>query len=302
LPRDVATVKLPYERIRVIINPAAGRDLPILSVLNDVLSPAGVDWDVHITHGPGDATRLAEEAVAGGADLVAAYGGDGTQMEVANGLLGTGVPQAILPGGTGNAMALDLDIPLDVAKATSLLVTSPRRRAVDLARIGDRVFMLRAYAGVSSEQAASREEKNRLGQLAYLEAGLKFLTSASPTHYRASLDDRVIEADAIICYILNAGSIGGVLGIKLPPVGQVSVSDGYLDLYIVTTGIQPLGAIKHHIFQVGEDEGGIHHWRSRQITLEADPPQEVWMDGEITGLTPFTAAVLPAALEVVVPD
>ena len=150
-------MELPYKRVLVIINPAAGHDEPILNVLNDVFQPAGVDWDIRITHKSGDATRLAREAAAMGVDLVAGYGGDGTQMEVANGLLGTGVPQAILPGGTGNAMAHDLKVPIKLSEAAQLIVSSPKRQAVDLARAGDRVYMLRAYTGVSAEQAASRE-------------------------------------------------------------------------------------------------------------------------------------------------
>ena len=93
-------MSLPYKKVHVIINPAAGHDEPILNVLNHVFHPAGVEWDNSLTHQSGDATRLAAEAAASGVDLVAAYGGDGTQMEVANGLMGTGVPQAILPGGT----------------------------------------------------------------------------------------------------------------------------------------------------------------------------------------------------------
>src|SRR5512139_1023660 len=161
---------LPYPRIHVIINPAAGHDEPILNVLNDVFHPAGVEWDISITHKFGDATRLAKEAVEMGVDLVAGYGGDGTQMEVANGLLGSGIPLAILPGGTGNAMARDLNIPINLKQAAELIVFSSKRRAVDLARIGDRVFMLRAYAGVKSQDAASREDKDKLGQLAYIQA------------------------------------------------------------------------------------------------------------------------------------
>ena len=88
---------IPYKRVLVIINPAAGHDEPILNTLNDVFHSAGVDWDIRITHKFGDATRLAKEAVEMGVDLVAGYGGDGTQMEVANGLLGSGIPLAILP-------------------------------------------------------------------------------------------------------------------------------------------------------------------------------------------------------------
>jgi diacylglycerol kinase (ATP) len=292
---------IPYKRILVIINPAAGHDEPILNVLNDVFHSAGVDWDVRLTHKSGDATRLAKEAAAMGVDLVAGYGGDGTQMEVANGLLGSGVPLAILPGGTGNAMAHDLNIPIDLRQAAELIVSSPKRRAVDLARIGDRVFMLRAYTGVSTQDAASREEKDKLGQLAYIQASMKIIKNMNPVHYRAIVDGEVIEGDPLIVFILNAGSIGGVMGISLPQIGKVDVSDGYLDLYAVTKGIQPLRAISHHLFHIGESQAGIYHWRGKEITLEAETPQEVWIDGEVGGFTPFTTSVIPQALEIVVP-
>ncbi len=292
---------IPYKKILVIINPAAGHDEPILNTLNDVFHSTGVDWDIRITHKFGDATRLAKEAVEMGVDLVAGYGGDGTQMEVANGLLGSGIPQAILPGGTGNAMARDLNIPINLRQAAELIVSSPKRRAVDLARIGDRVFMLRAYAGLSAQDAASREEKDKYGQLAYIQASLKFLTSKPPTQYRATVDGEVIEGKALICFILNAGSIGGVLGISLPAVGDVNISDGYLDLYVVTKGIQPVRAITHHLFKIGESQAGIYHWRGKEITLETDSPQDVWIDGEIGGQTPFTTVAIPQALEIVVP-
>jgi diacylglycerol kinase (ATP) len=294
-------MNIPYKRIQVVINPAAGHDEPILNVLNDVFHPAGVRWEVSITHESGDATRLAREAVAAGVDLVAGYGGDGTQMEIANGLLGSGIPQAILPGGTGNAMAHDLKVPLKLRQAAELIVTSPKRQAVDLARIGDKVFMLRAYTGLSAQDAASREKKDRMGQLAYVQASLKFLTHLSPTHYRANVDGEVIEGHPLICFILNAGTIGGVLGLDLPHIGDVSLSDGYLDLYAVTKGVQPLRALSHYLFHIGESQAGIYHWRGKEIALEADPPQDVWIDGEIGGQTPFTTTVVHQALEIVVP-
>ena len=68
---------LPYPKVHVVINPASGQDEPILNVLNHVFHPAGITWDVSLTHKSGDATHLAAQAVASGVDLVAAYGGDG---------------------------------------------------------------------------------------------------------------------------------------------------------------------------------------------------------------------------------
>lgn len=292
---------LPYTKVHVVINPAAGQDEPILNVLNHVFHPAGVDWDNSLTHKSGDATRLAAEAAASGIDLVAAYGGDGTQMEVANGLLGTGVPQAILPGGTGNAMAHDLGISLNLREAAELIVTSPKRRAVDLAKIGDQIFMLRAYAGLSSDEAASREEKDKHGQLAYVQSGLKFISDKQEVHFRATVDGEVIEGEALICFILNAGSIGGVMGISLPTVGTVDISDGYLDLYAITKGLKPLRAVSKHIFNHEGSDAGVYHWRGKEITIEADPVQDVWIDGEFGGQTPFRTIVQAQALEIVVP-
>ncbi len=292
---------LPYTKVHVVINPAAGQDEPILNVLNRIFHQAGVDWDVSLTHKSGDAARLAAEAAASGVDLVAAYGGDGTQMEVANGLLGTGVPQAILPGGTGNAMAHDLGISLNLREAAELIVTSPKRRAIDLAKMGDTVFMLRAYAGFSEDEAASREEKDKHGQLAYVQSGLKFISDKQEVHFRATVDGEVIEGEALICFILNAGSIGGVMGISLPTVGNVDISDGYLDLYAITKGLQPLRAVSKHLFNHEGSDAGVYYWRGKEITLEADPVQDVWIDGELGGQTPFTASAIPQALEIVVP-
>lgn len=293
---------LPYKNIHVVINPAAGHDEPILNVLNDVFHPAGVNWEVSLTHRFGDATRLARQAAEAGVDLVAAYGGDGTQMEVANGLLGTGVPQAILPGGTGNAMAHELKVPINLRQAAGLVVGSTKRRAIDLARMGDRVFMLRAYTGISASDAASREKKDKYGQLAYVQASLKLLKDLPHAHYRATVDGEVIEGEAVICFILNAGSIGGVMGVEIPQVGNVDISDGYLDLYAVTKGVRPLRAISHHIFHQGNSQAGVYTWRGKEITLEADPSQEVWIDGELGGQTPLTVNAIPQALEIVIPE
>ena len=293
---------LPFQRIHVVINPASGQDQAILNVLNDVFHKAGVEWDISITHKGGDATRQARAAAESGVDLVAAYGGDGTQMEVANGLLGTGVPQAILPGGTGNAMAHELHIPLDLRGAAQLIVSSRNRRAVDLARSGDRVYMLRAYTGVPAEAGASREEKDKLGQLAYIRASFKIASQMKPIRYFGKVDGQAFETEAVICFILNAGSIGGVLGISLPTVGDVNISDGYMDLYAVAAETRSVLSISKQLLHTGDSELKIHHWQGREITLQADPSQDVWIDGEVGGETPFHTSVMPQALEIVVPE
>jgi YegS/Rv2252/BmrU family lipid kinase len=292
----MATV--PYQHIRVIVNPAAGQNEPILNTLNEVFHRHELEWDVRITLGPGDATRLAREAVANGVDLVAGYGGDGTQMEIANGVMGSNTPMAILPGGTGNAMTFELKIPRNLKQAAELICQSGHRRKIDLGRIGERHFMLRTYTGPSEETVASREEKDRLGLLAYPAASLRVLKSLTTVHYRLSLAGREIEDEGLMCYIFNAGSTGGA---ELPTPLDISASDGLLDVLILNKNPQSVRAIASYVLDVGQSKLQVHHWQGEEITVQSDPAQTVWIDGEPHGQSPFTATVIPEAIEVVVP-
>ena len=294
-----------YKKIRVIVNPAAGQPEPILSTLNTVFYPHGIDWDIRITQKTGDAQRFAKEALEQGVDLVAGYGGDGTQMEVANALMNSNTPMAILPGGTGNAMTYELHIPRILQQAAELIVGDNQIKKIDMAQINESSFMLRAYAGFDSERAASRKMKDRFGQLAYVNASLRFLREAPTAQYSATIDGD--EGEAMLCFILNAGALGGVLGIPLPEVARVDISDGLLDLYVITTKVQPLRALSSYLLRVGDKQNenemgvGIYHWQGKEITLEADTPQHIWIDGEEYGPTPITATAIPHAIQILVP-
>jgi diacylglycerol kinase family enzyme len=120
-------------------------------------------------------------------------------------------------------------------------------------------------------------------------------------HYKVTIDGEIIEDEALICCILNAGSIGGVMGLELPEVGNVDISDGCLDLYAIKKGRQPLWSVSRHIFNHEGTDMGVYHWQGKEITIESDPVQDVWIDGELGGKTPFTVTALPQALEIVIP-
>ena len=289
---------IPYERIHIVINPAAGRDEPILNILNDVFKKYEVEWDVSITHKYGDATRLAQAAVESGVDLVMGYGGDGTQMEVANGVMGSSVPLGILPGGTGNAMAFELGISRDLGEAAEALCQSSKRRKIDVGQIGDHYFMLRAYTGIQPEQRVSRETKDRFGFLAYSADVYHTIAPSVRPRYRLTIDGEEIEEEGFICLIINAGSLGSV---NVPTTQKIDVSDGLLDVFIVNNNISSLRALASFYADTGKAKAWVHHWQGREISVQPDPAQEIWIDGESHGPTPFTAAVVPQALEVVVP-
>jgi diacylglycerol kinase (ATP) len=288
-----------YKKIKVIINPAAGKDEPILNILNDVFYKHGVQWDVSLTRKFGDATELAEKAAASGEyDLVTGYGGDGTQMEIANGMKGSGVPMAILPGGTGNAMAFELEVPRDLHQAAELICTSQNLKSVDLAKADDTYFMLRLYSGVEEEQKTSREQKDRFGILAYPLSIIEMGRELNYARYRLEIDGKVIEEKGVACFVVNAGSIGGI---DLSFDRRIDVSDGLLDVFMIDTSISTLRSVAGSVLKLPGDQAGLHIWRGKEIVMEADPPQTIWVDGELLGDTPLTISSVPGALQIVVP-
>ena len=290
------------KRIHVVINPAAGQPEPILHILNGVFRPAGVRWDVSITHQYGDATRQARQAAEGGADIVVAYGGDGTVMEVVNGLVGTEVPLGILPGGTGNVLSIELDIPQTSEAAAQLLVSEEAQiRKVDVGQSGENHFLLRAFVGFDARriQLATREMRDRHGKMAYFLAALKAMPESKAVRYQLTLDGKEVECEGFTCIVENAGNMG-VRGLYLAP--NVSISDGFLDV-IVMHGFDPvsLASALGSIADKPLDPNKFHHWQAREITIATDPAQAIIGDGEAWGETPITMRVLPSAVDVIAP-
>jgi diacylglycerol kinase (ATP) len=288
--------------IQVIINPAAGQPEPILPVLNTVFQESGVEWDVAVTQELGDGTRLAEEAVRAGADVVAAYGGDGTVMEVVNGLIGSDVTLGILPGGTGNVLSVELEIPQTLEEAARLICAAePGVRRLDLGKCGERYFLLRLSTGFTAHQIgmASREMRDQYGRLAYLIAGLQALPAAKPILFRLTLDDEQKSFEGMTCIVANAGSVG-ISGISL--ASKIRIDDGMLDLLAVRDlNLEALSSLAASIADLPSEATDLNHWQARRITIDCDPAQPVVADGEDAGTTPITVEVVPQAIPVIVP-
>lgn len=284
--------------VHIITNPAAGQDRPFLNVFNQAFEEAGVEWELLITKKAGDAERMAREAVEAGADVVAAYGGDGTVGEVAGGLRGSDVPLAILPGGTANVMSVELGIPGDLPGALALICGGGVVRPLDMGKIGDRLFLLRAAIGYTAEmtKGTDREEKNRLGNLAYILSALRALPTAQAVPYKLTLDGETVEIEGAVCIVANSGSLG-LPGWSL--TRRIDVSDGLLDVvFIKSVDLNALLSVAASAIGVAEP---LDHWQARTVTVETDPPQTVECDGEIIDPTPLTARILPGAVRVVVP-
>ena len=288
-------------RIKVIANPGAGQPEPVLSILNDTLGSAGIDWDVAVTHGPGDGYDAAREAAEQGYDLIGVYGGDGTVTEVASALARGGPPMAILPGGTGNALAEDLGIPATTMEAAALLAGGEYEiRQVDMGRAGKRWFVVRLTMGFEASivEAATRELKDRFGWLAYAFSSLQAMSSPPVASYTITVDGEVIEAQGVACIVANSASTG-VLGLRIAE--GIDVSDGLLDVVVVEhADILSLAGSAANAAREQESLN-VSRWQGKRIRIESQPQQSVLADGEGAGVTPVEARVMPGAIGIVVP-
>ncbi|WP_129675219.1 YegS/Rv2252/BmrU family lipid kinase [Candidatus Chloroploca sp. Khr17] len=288
------------KRVKVIINPASGVERPILRPLNRILKEAPFTWDIALTHRSGDAQRLAAHAALDGYDAVIIYGGDGAVMEAASGLTGTGVPLAIIPGGTGNVMSIELGIENNIETAAALLTRDEIPvRDIDMGEVGEQRFALRVATGYEARyvKETTRESKERLGKLAYALTAIK--QDLELVRYQLVIDGEAVETEGYTCMVANSGNIG-IAG--LPLLSRISISDGLLDLVIVQN-LNYLSLLRHNVSadEAAERNKMVRHWQAREITVTTEPTETLIGDGEVWGETPFTAKVLPGAVRVIVP-
>jgi YegS/Rv2252/BmrU family lipid kinase len=295
-----------FQRVHIIVNPASGQTGLNLPALNKVLQELDIEWEMFVTRKAGEARERAKQAVIAGVDAVVVYGGDGTVLEVASGVAGSAMPLVILPGGTANVLSVELGIPAEQTSAALLLGGAPNAvRQLDMGalRRTDGEDLLFFHLGMGLEGAmheeADRDAKDRSGMLAYVIAALKTIATPTMTHYHLTLDGEEVEADGINCMITNFGSVG-VPGLTLSHA--IDVSDGLLDVIIFRdANVTTLLAAAANAVTSGELAQPLLQWQAREITVVADPPQAMVVDGELIEVESLIVRVVPQAVRVVVP-
>ena len=179
------------------------------------------------------APGYARRAAADGAGLVFVWGGDGTVQRCINALADTDTAVAILPAGTANLLASNLDIPRDLAGAVEVGLHGDRRR-LDTGTVNGERFAVMAGAGFDAQMIADadRGAKDRLGRAAYIVTGIRNLRAR---RVRASIkvDGKHFFDGKIACVL--AANVGEILGgVKAFP--QAQPDDGRLELGVVTAG------------------------------------------------------------------
>lgn len=250
-------------------------------------------------------TEQAREAVTAGADLVLSWGGDGTLNAVAEALVGTEAALGVIPGGTGNLLARNLGIPLDLDEAAAVAFSGDDRR-VDVVEIGlgGRVVVSTVIAGIGLDAAlidAPEQLKNALGPAAYVANAVKLLRSDS-MRVAVAMDGgqpRWYRARSVL--VANVGGL--IAGLDVAP--ESDASDGLLHVVVLPLD-SPLDWVRTGIHLVTRrpptsDRSRIHlSGRSAWVVTQFPEPRQV--DGDVVDDgRKLEARVRPSALTVRVP-
>ncbi|HEX5829403.1 MAG TPA: diacylglycerol kinase family protein [Gemmatimonadaceae bacterium] len=288
--------------VLLVVNPGARRAARLAGVAAGELRAQGLRCELLETTGPGHAAatlRAEPERWA----AVFTLGGDGTVMEVLGALRGGSVPVGVLPAGTGNLIARAFGIPLGVRRAVRVLARGDVAR-IDLGQLGGgRCFAFAAGVGVDAYMIANTPPhwKRRYGVLAYAIAAGRGVLTHAPFHVRAVVDGQLIERTATAVMLANFGSVLNRLVTLGPGIRQ---DDGRLDLCVFSPASAGQGArLMWRLFRGDFRPAPDVLWvPGRCFEIATDPPLPAQADGDLLGVTPFTAEVLPLAACLLVPS
>jgi diacylglycerol kinase family enzyme len=241
------------------------------------------------------------EAIAAGADVVFAYGGDGTVRACADALAGTSVALCVLPAGTGNLFAANLGLPTELASCIATVVTG-RRRLIDLGLVDGGHFALMTGIGFDAAMMASTPEslKRWLGWPAYVLGGLRWLFDRA-MHVKISLDGApALARTARTVMVANMGRVQG--GIDL--FGNAVPDDGLLNVAVIAPrGPRGWSALAAAVVQRRRPHRRqLETFRARTVDIRSDTVQPRQIDGDpIEPAARLIAAVHPRVLWVCVP-
>jgi diacylglycerol kinase family enzyme len=121
-------------------------------------------------------------------------------------------------------------------------------------------------------------------------------------HYQLTLDGQEVETEGLACIVANSGTMG-VPGMTLSMAPGIDISDGLLDVIVVTRSDLPgIVSLIANVVSGNENSNTLQRWQVHEATISADPPQPVQVDGEMLPKEPVTARVLPQAVRVIVPS
>lgn len=233
-----------------------------------------VDYSNYKKH----AIKLTQDAILQNPDYIIACGGDGTINEVASCLTNTNIKLGIIPVGSGNGLASNLNIPKEIEKAIEI-IKKGKHSAIDVGKMNEKHFFSNMGIGIDALIIKKYEASKKRTLLAYVRAAIASAFEFKPIEAVLIFEGQPININSFLLFISNSNEMG--YGMSLTP--KASLNDGWLDLvtvsklnfieklllgfYVVTNKIE-----KHH---------KANHSLIQNVTIEM--PKKIFLNAQIDG-------------------
>jgi YegS/Rv2252/BmrU family lipid kinase len=289
--------------IHFILNPIAGsgNNSLDLTLLNKHFNTKDFTIVVKPTSYKKHAVKLTQDSITENADVIVACGGDGTINEVASCLVNSTIILGIIPIGSGNGLASNLNIPKNLNKALALIKKQPIKK-IDVGQLNNHYFFSNTGIGFDAQVIKHYEAANKRTLSSYVKATLKSLRKSKKLiEVETTLNGDIVKQKPFLIFISNSNQMG--YNVSLTP--KASLDDGKLDVLIVPKlSVFKIALFtllmlikKHHILKEVE----IHQTKSIKIIQKKRFFFQTQIDGEFLMIKNSTIeiSVLNKALNVI---
>ncbi len=284
----------------IIVNTKAGRGKckQIMPKIKEYYKHKNQQHIIVTTECPGHATELAIDGVKKGATEIIAVGGDGTLLEVIQGIYDEDVIIGAVPGGTGNDFVRSLGYSLEIDEFLTQFDKAVVR-PVDLCMGKDRVFLTLSAVGFVTD-VLTHVEKNRKGimkgSLAFANAVFQSILKLKPRELEICVDGCWMTRKAVLIGLVNSPFTGG--GMRFAP--DAKIDDGVLYIFIVKeiSKLELLRVFPRVYKGTHTSHPSVEILKCKEVKIKSKTPLFKNYDGTVMGTTPIDVKIAKQKLNV----
>lgn len=289
------------KKVYVIINPVSGtsskQNLPHL--IAKVLDADRFEVHIFITAYAGHGSEIAQSAIDDKADYAIAVGGDGTVNEVARVLTDSAVALGIIPLGSGNGLARELNIPLATKKALNIILEE-NIIDIDYGKVNDNIFFCTCGVGFDAEVAAKASGKKNRGSLMYFKNMVETFVEQKSQTYEIIFPEGTIKDKAFVVTCANTSQYG--YNAHIAP--HADIQDGKINVAILKPlSILDVPQTSLQLFTKTIDENkNMIEIVTNKVTIKREHEGMMHIDGDPVEMgKELNVEIIPRGLKVLVP-
>jgi diacylglycerol kinase (ATP) len=283
-------------KLLFIVNPGSGsKDEDLAELIKVHLADKEVDFDIYEL--PPDCSKEKIKTVIGNArpDRVGAVGGDGTLKLVAECLLQSGTPIAIIPAGSANGMAKELGIPTELGEALDIAISGTPKN-IHAVMVNQELCIHLADIGFNAYIVKKFDDLPQRGMWGYAKATWQALWSHHKMEVAFQIDGETIRSEAAMVVLANATMYG--TGVKINPDGDLE--DDVFEVILVKK-YAVMEILKIWMTRLPFNPNKIESFQTKSVSIKTRHRAHFQVDGEYMGKTnSIEAKIIPQAIQIVV--